>query len=165
MRKNMTIKVMKSWLAIRLLVAATLLATLTLVPSSAFAQAVQMCGDYTITFDNEGIPLAGANNTTVVSQQYATASNNPLNPLPPGAGLTLSGLGGTNQVVVYNSNVGTNGNDADLEGSNTGNAIIVQENTLFGAGTPDDVVGGELIFDFELPLSEFSGTFNLYLKA
>lgn len=136
-------------------------AAISMMPNSAQAQAVPFCGDYTISFDDAGIPAATDTTTTIITDQYSTAAAVAGNPLPAGAGVTFSAVGGTGDLVVYNSNTGTGGNDPDLEGANTGNILIVQEP---GNGTapnyiPDDVVGGEIIMDFELPLAEFSGTF------
>ncbi|WP_170131953.1 SdrD B-like domain-containing protein [Arenicella xantha] len=121
-----------------------------------------VCPIGVITFDE--YPLATANSTTIFNSEYATGgADNTNSPLPAGYGFTISATGGTGQAVAYNTNSGTNGNDPDLEFSNTGNALIVQEGgNTGGVGegglVPDDVVGGRIIFDFETPLTEFSAT-------
>ncbi len=113
-----------------------------------------------VTFDE--YTLATNNSTTIIDSEYATGgADNTNSSLMSGQGFTVSALGGENVAVVYNTNPRTpSGNDPDLEFSNTGNALIVQEGgNLGGVGdggfVPDDVVGGQLIFEYETPLTEF----------
>ena len=135
--------------------------------SNAYGQANPGCGNYTITFDEPGlIPPATATSTTVINTQYAIPGG--ANPLPAGAGVTISATGGANGAgnpaldlaTVYNSNI-TGGQDPDLEnGSGFGNLVILQENNGWPTNmSPDDDTDGTIIFDFELPMNEFSGTF------
>jgi len=123
------------------------------------------CPISTVTFDEYA--LASFNSTTIFNTEYVTGgADNTNSPLLPNEGFSITAVGGTGQAVVYNTNTGQvpQGNDTDLEVSNTGNALIVQEGgNTGGIGEggliPDDVVGGTLIFDFERPLTEFSATF------
>lgn len=123
-----------------------------------------ICPIGVITFDE--YTLAQFNSTTIFNSEYATGgADNTNSPLAANEGFTISATGGTGQAVVYNSNTGQSpgGNDPDLEVSNTGNVLIVQEGgNTGGVGEggliPDDVVGGTLTFDFERPLTEFSAT-------
>ncbi len=123
------------------------------------------CPISTVTFDE--YPLASFNSTTIFDTEYVTGgADNTNSPLLPNEGFSITAVNGTGQAVVYNTNTGQvpQGNDTDLEVSNTGNALIVQEGgNTGGVGEggliPDDVVGGLLIFDFERPLTEFSATF------
>jgi len=121
-----------------------------------------ICPISTITFDEYA--LASANSTTIFNSEYATGgADNTNSPLLANEGFTITAVNGTGQAVVYNTNSGTGGNDPDLEVSDTGNALIVQEpGNTGGVGEggliPDDVVGGELIFQFERSLIEFSAT-------
>jgi len=127
-----------------------------------FGYSTAQCPVAAVTFDE--YTLATANSTTVFDSEYVTGgADNNNSPLDPGKGFAISAIGGENVAVVYNTNAGTNGNDIDLEFSNTGNALIVQEpGNLGGIGEggfiPDDVVGGRLVFDYETPLTEFSAT-------
>ncbi len=127
-----------------------------------FGYTTGLCPVGNITFDE--YTLATATSTTIFNSEYATGgADNTNSPLANGEGFTISAVGGENIAVVYNTNVGTGGNDPDLEVSNTGNALIVQEpgntgGTGEGGFIPDDVVGGLLIFEYETPLTEFSAT-------
>ena len=127
-----------------------------------FGYSTASCPVAAITFDE--YTLASANSTTIIDSEYATGgADNTNSPLGFGMGFTVSAVGGENLAVVYNTNTGTNGNDLDLEFSNTGNALIVQEaGNLGGVGDggfiPDDVAGGRIIYDFETPLTEFRAT-------
>ncbi len=127
-----------------------------------FGYSIGLCPVGTITFDE--YTLASANSTTIFNSEYSTGgADNTNSPLAGGQGFAISATGGENVAVVYNTNAGTGGNDPDLEISNTGNALIVQEGgNLGGIGEggfiPDDVVGGLITFDFETPITEFSAT-------
>jgi len=133
-----------------------------------------ICPISTVTFDE--YTLAGATSTIIIDSEYATGgADNTASPLADNEGFTVTAIGGDGGdgpggnlpgedfVVVYNTNSGTNGQDGDLEVSDTGNALIVQEvNPRTGTGelnlVPDDVVSGRLILDFERPLTEFRAT-------
>jgi len=85
-----------------------------------------ICPISTITFDE--YTLASANSTTIFNSEYATGgADNTNSPLLANEGFTITAVNGTGQAVVYNTNSGTGGNDPDLEVSDTGNALIVQE--------------------------------------
>jgi len=117
-------------------------------------------GSFLVTFDE--YPLADATNTTVIDSEYQTGgADNTSSPLPVGGGFSLTITGGgnvTGDATVYNSNTGTNGNDPDLEFSNTGNVLISQEtgNTNpDGSFIPDDASNSDIEILFESPLSGF----------
>ncbi len=121
------------------------------------------CPVAAVTF--EEYALATATSTTIVDSEYQTGgADNTNSPLDPGKGMIVSAIGGEDLAVFYNTTPGTNGNDLDLEFSNSGNAIIVQEaGNLGGTGDggfiPDDQsAGGRLVIDFEAPISEFRAT-------
>jgi len=142
-------------------------------------QAFPQCGTQMITFDevdsggNRLIPLATGTSTTVVNNQYATATGNDNFPLPNGAGVTFTATGGIvpagdiGIATVYNADFGgigaiaPNGQDTDLEvGGGLGNVLIIEENgTAANPGAPDDATDGTLIIDYELPVAEFGITF------
>ncbi len=129
-----------------------------------FGYSNAVCPVGAVTFDE--YTLASNNSTTIVDDEYVTgAIGNTNSPLAPGRGLTVSALGGENVAVFYNTTPRpVSGNDPDLEFSNTGNALIVQEDgNTGGVGEggfiPDDQSpNGRLFFDFETPLTEFRAT-------
>jgi len=111
-----------------------------------------------VTFDE--YPLATATSTTIIDSEYQTnGDDNTASPLLPGLGFSVTAS--TGPLTVYNSTPGTNGNDLDLEFSNTGNVLIAQEvqpvNTNpDGSFIPDDVPNAVVTVDFETPLNTFS---------
>lgn len=123
-----------------------------------------VCPVGSVNFDE--YPLVTATSTTIIDSEYATAgADNSASPLLVDLGFTVTAVGGENVATLYNSTPGTGGQDPDLELSNSGNVLIVQEtgNPLTGTGDgnyiPDDQGGGSsLFFDFETPLTEFSLT-------
>ena len=129
-----------------------------------FGYSNAICPVGAVSFDE--YPLATNNSTTIIDDEYATGGlGNTNSPLAPGMGFTVSAVGGENLAVFYNTTPRlVSGNDPDLEFSNTGNALIVQEaGNTGGVGDggfiPDDQSsGGQLIFSYETPLTEFRAT-------
>jgi len=138
------------------------LGTLSLLVSSAVAQSQVTVG---VTFDE--YPLATATSTTIIDSEYQTGgADNTSSSLPVGGGFSLTATGNSNvsgDLTLYNSTPGTNGNDSDLEFSNTGNILIAQElvsgstpnRNPDGSFIPDDVPNSIITVAFESPLSAF----------
>jgi len=138
-----------------------LVSIISLISNKAMAQ-------ITVSFDEYPVPPITNDSTRIIDSEYVTGgADNTNSPLPPGAGFSVSTVGGINNtgdVTLYNTNL-TGGNDPDLDGINIGNVLISQETgNLTGDGTgdgpgpgysPDDSIAATVTLSFERSLTAF----------